>query len=146
MGNGENACIPLKLLRSTLWLPVTFGKILSKRRIAPRNKGAGVFATPAPSCESVLMILGAVHAAPATSGRRPFVTMLDNTSAVPAVNEAAESSCDFVWSAEEIGRVIGRSPRQVFHLLVSGEIKSARKVGGRWVASRAALLREFGAT
>jgi hypothetical protein len=72
--------------------------------------------------------------------------MLDNTSAVPAVNEAAESSCDFVWSAEEIGRVIGRRPRQVFHLLVSGEIKSARKVGGRWVASRAALLREFGAT
>jgi hypothetical protein len=47
--------------------------------------------------------------------------------------------------ATEIGTVINRGARQTFHLLTNGEIKSARKIGGRWCASRAALLREFGA-
>ena len=54
-------------------------------------------------------------------------------------------ACDFMWNAAEIGGVIGRSARQTHHLLTKGEIKCARKVGGRWVASRSALLREFGA-
>ena len=51
---------------------------------------------------------------------------------------------DFVWGAEEIGVIIGRNPCQSHHLLINGQIKCARKVGGRWVASRSALLREFG--
>jgi hypothetical protein len=45
---------------------------------------------------------------------------------------------------DEIAEVINRNHRQTFHLLTRGEIKSARKVGGRWCASRAALLRELG--
>jgi hypothetical protein len=52
---------------------------------------------------------------------------------------------DFCWGADEIGAVINRTGRQAFHLLSNGEIKCARKVGGRWVASRRTLLREFGA-
>jgi hypothetical protein len=52
---------------------------------------------------------------------------------------------DFVWGAEEIGALLGRNPRQTHHLLSKGDIKCARKIGGRWVASRTALLREFGA-
>ena len=51
----------------------------------------------------------------------------------------------FCWGAEAIGAVIGRNPRQTHHLLTRGEIKSAKKVGGRWVVSRAVLLRELGA-
>lgn len=35
--------------------------------------------------------------------------------------------------------------RQAHHLLVNGELKSARKIRGRWVANCAALLREMGA-
>jgi hypothetical protein len=62
-----------------------------------------------------------------------------------AGTSATTSSSDIIWGAEEIGRVINRNPRQVWHLLDRGEIKCARKVGGRWCASRAALLREFGA-
>jgi hypothetical protein len=50
-----------------------------------------------------------------------------------------------VWGAAEIGRIINRNPRQTHHLLSSGHIKSARMVGGRWVANIAALRREFGA-
>ena len=56
-----------------------------------------------------------------------------------------EIGYDFVWNAAEIGAVIGRNARRTHHLLTRGEIKCARKVGGRWVASRSALLREFGA-
>ena len=37
----------------------------------------------------------------------------------------------FAWGSDEIGHVIGRNPRQTHHLLTKGEIKSAKKVGGR---------------
>jgi hypothetical protein len=59
--------------------------------------------------------------------------------------EVNHTSCDFLWGAGEIGRAIGRNPRQAHYLLSNGEIKCAKKVGGHWVASRAALLRELGA-
>ena len=63
------------------------------------------------------------------------------------VNKAVNGHhSDFAWGVDEIGQVIGRSGRQAYHLLSTGQIKSAKKVGGRWVASRAALLRELGTT
>jgi len=49
------------------------------------------------------------------------------------------------WGAAAIGRIINRNKRQTHFLLSEGHIKSARKVGGRWCASPAALLKEFGA-
>ena len=51
---------------------------------------------------------------------------------------------DFLWGADNIGRVLGLNPRQTHHLLINGDIKCARKVRDRWVASRRALIREFG--
>jgi hypothetical protein len=59
-------------------------------------------------------------------------------------NIIPQAEHDFVWGAAAIGAAIGRTPRQTHHLLSTGEIKSARKKGGRWVASRTALLRELG--
>jgi hypothetical protein len=50
-----------------------------------------------------------------------------------------------VWGAKAIGEIINRNPRQAFHLLTNGHIKSARQVGGRWTAVPSALRREFGA-
>jgi hypothetical protein len=44
-----------------------------------------------------------------------------------------------VWGAAEIGAVIRKSERAVFHLLESG-LLPAKKVGGRWVSSRKKLL------
>jgi hypothetical protein len=44
-----------------------------------------------------------------------------------------------VWGAAEIGRVIGRSERQVFHMLEAG-LLPARLVGRRWVSTREKLL------
>jgi len=51
---------------------------------------------------------------------------------------------DLVWKAEGIAKEINQTPRQVYHLLSRGVIKSARQVGGRWCADREALRREFG--
>lgn len=49
------------------------------------------------------------------------------------------SSDEIVWEVENIAKVIGRTERQTFHLLSTGQIP-AKKVGGRWVASRTKLL------
>jgi hypothetical protein len=70
--------------------------------------------------------------------------MRDNHDSGLLVKEKSETPSEFLWGADEIGAAIGRNGRQAFHLLSSGDIKSARKVRGRWVASRTALLREFG--
>ena len=51
---------------------------------------------------------------------------------------------DILWGVDKIGQVINRNPRQTHYLLSLGEIKCAQQKGGRWVASRAALLRELG--
>jgi hypothetical protein len=50
--------------------------------------------------------------------------------------------CDLIWGVTGIGREIGRNQRQTFHLLENGRIP-AKKVGGRWCASRAGLRRYF---
>jgi hypothetical protein len=46
---------------------------------------------------------------------------------------------DVIWGCDAIGRVINRTARATFHLLENGRLP-ARKVGGRWVASRKKLL------
>jgi hypothetical protein len=66
-----------------------------------------------------------------TKKRKPRAAVL--TPILPASNS------DIVWGAREIGRVIGRSERQTFHLLESGALP-ARKVRERWCASRAKLI------
>lgn len=50
-----------------------------------------------------------------------------------------EAPNDLVWGATEIARVIGRSTRSTFHLL-ERELLPAKRVGGRWCASRRKLL------
>lgn len=45
---------------------------------------------------------------------------------------------DILWGATAIAAAIGRSERSTFHLLEAGELP-ARKVAGRWCASRKKL-------
>jgi hypothetical protein len=52
---------------------------------------------------------------------------------------------EFVWGTEAIAKIIGRTPRQTFHLLAGGKLKTPKKVGGIWCANRTALRRELGA-
>ena len=46
---------------------------------------------------------------------------------------------DLVWGATAIAKVIGRSERSTFHML-ERKLLPAKRVGGRWVASRRKLL------
>ena len=48
-------------------------------------------------------------------------------------------SPDLVWGCAAIAKAIGRSQRATFHLL-ENELLPARRVGGRWCASRRKLL------
>lgn len=49
---------------------------------------------------------------------------------------------DLIWGAEAIGKVLGVTPRQAFHMLEKGQLP-ARKSGGKWVASRRRLQEHF---
>jgi hypothetical protein len=49
------------------------------------------------------------------------------------------SSSDLCWGARAIADVIERTERETFYLLENGLIPG-RKIGGKWVASRARLL------
>jgi hypothetical protein len=49
---------------------------------------------------------------------------------------------DLCWGAEEIGKEIGRNRSATFHLLAGGQLP-AKKVGGRWCASRQKLRALF---
>jgi hypothetical protein len=72
--------------------------------------------------------------------------MSDNDQSRQLVNgNPSHPQSDLVWGAEGIGQAINRNARQVHHLLSTGALKCVQKQGGRWVASRAALLRELGA-
>jgi hypothetical protein len=52
---------------------------------------------------------------------------------------------DLLWGAASIARVLDRDITHVQYMLRKQQIKSAKKIGGKWVVSHAALLREFGA-
>jgi excisionase family DNA binding protein len=47
-----------------------------------------------------------------------------------------------VWNADEMAKVLGRTKRQVFHMLHSGHIDASR-IGGRWVSTRRRLLKNI---
>jgi hypothetical protein len=49
-----------------------------------------------------------------------------------------EQKLDLIWGAAAIAEMIGVTQRRAFHLLEAGALP-AKKVGGRWVASKMAL-------
>jgi hypothetical protein len=46
---------------------------------------------------------------------------------------------DVLWGAEAIAEAIGQTERATYHLLAN-ELLPAKRIGGRWVASRRKLL------
>lgn len=57
-------------------------------------------------------------------------------------NSEHNENVDLLWEVEEIAKVISRTPRQTFHMLKNKQLP-AKKVGGRWVASRKKLIEFF---
>ncbi len=53
-----------------------------------------------------------------------------------------ESTMELIWGINAIARLIGRTDRQAFHMVSTGQL-SAKKVGGRWVAERSKLIAFF---
>jgi hypothetical protein len=51
---------------------------------------------------------------------------------------------DFIIGARAIGQAIGIDKRAAHNLIATGALKSVKKVGGRFWASRSRLLREVG--
>lgn len=51
----------------------------------------------------------------------------------------ANEQSDILWGVEDIAKAIGRTRRAAYHVLDAGELP-ARKVGGRWCASRQRLI------
>jgi hypothetical protein len=56
--------------------------------------------------------------------------------------EKPEPALELIWGAAEIGKAIGRTRAQTYHLLEKGHLP-AKNVGGRWVASLRALREHF---
>lgn len=49
---------------------------------------------------------------------------------------------ELIWGIAKIARVIGRTDRQTYHLLTSGNLP-AKQLGNRWVAERGKLIAFF---
>jgi hypothetical protein len=50
---------------------------------------------------------------------------------------------DLIWGVEEIAHVIGRTTRQTYHMIQSGNLPIVKQVGERYVASRSKLIAFF---
>ena len=57
--------------------------------------------------------------------------------------ETLSEDPNVIWGAENIGKVIGLTPRQTFHLLEEGHLRGATKVGSRWCITRQNLMANF---
>ena len=48
-----------------------------------------------------------------------------------------------LWGAAAIGKQLGLTRRQAYHLLSAGKLKGAVKIGNRWAITTKALLSNF---
>lgn len=54
-----------------------------------------------------------------------------------------EEAMDLVWGVGPIGKVIGRTYRQTYHMIQCGHLPMVKQVGERYVASRQKLVDFF---
>jgi len=50
---------------------------------------------------------------------------------------------DLVWGIEAIGKLIGRTYQQTYHMIQSGHLPMVKQVGERYVTSRAKVIAFF---
>jgi hypothetical protein len=56
---------------------------------------------------------------------------------------AKKDDLDLVWGVEAIGAIIGRTYQQTYHMIQSGHLPMVKRVGERYVASRAKIVAFF---
>jgi predicted DNA-binding transcriptional regulator AlpA len=54
-----------------------------------------------------------------------------------------EEPLDLIWGVEDIGKLIGRSYQQTYHMIQSGHLPMVKRIGERYVASRSKLIAFF---
>lgn len=57
--------------------------------------------------------------------------------------ETNGEALDLVWGIDEIGKIIGRSYAQTYHMVRAGKLPMVRQIGERYVVSRAKLIAFF---
>jgi hypothetical protein len=57
--------------------------------------------------------------------------------------EVLANDLAIIWGAANIGSVLGLRPSQTFHMLASGQLKGAKKIGGKWCICQRALVANF---
>jgi hypothetical protein len=55
----------------------------------------------------------------------------------------SKDELDLIWGIEAIGKLIGRSYQQTYHMVRSGQLPMVKRVGERYVASRSKLIAFF---
>lgn len=53
------------------------------------------------------------------------------------------SQLDLIWGVEAIGKLIGRSYQQTYHMIQAGHLPMVKQIGERYVASRSKLIAFF---
>jgi hypothetical protein len=56
---------------------------------------------------------------------------------------ALSTDLEILWGVPAIAAAIGRTARATYHMLESGHLPGAKKVGGRWCVSRRSLVALF---
>jgi hypothetical protein len=59
------------------------------------------------------------------------------------VSKIEPEKLDLIWGVEDIGKLIGRTYQQTYHMIQSGHLPMVKQVGERYVASRQKLVKFF---
>lgn len=59
------------------------------------------------------------------------------------MSDSNSNSLDLIWGVEAIGKLIGRSYQQTYHMVRGGQLPMVKQVGERYVASRSKLIAFF---
>lgn len=55
----------------------------------------------------------------------------------------SKSDLEIIWGVDAIAAALGRTTRQTYHLLESGHLAAAKKIGGKWCVTRRSLVALF---
>lgn len=86
------------------------------------------------------MRAGAEKTMAARQGERRDFPAIEGRSEHQALPDGA---LDLAWGIDAIAAYIGRTRRQTYEALVKGQLPPAKRVNGRWVASRRKLRELF---